>query len=67
MNPKPHFLFNYFLVTEDTAGGFLTRSRFCLKKIQKGIKKTMGNLAFSEVLMNAIGCGQSEGKNLGET
>lgn len=24
----------------------------------------MGNLAFSEVLMNAIGCGQSEGKNL---
>lgn len=25
----------------------------------------MGNLAFSEVLMNAIGCGQAEGKNLG--
>lgn len=25
----------------------------------------MGNLALSEVLMNAIGCGQSEGKNLG--
>lgn len=24
----------------------------------------MGNLAFSEVLMNAVGCGQSEGKNL---
>lgn len=24
----------------------------------------MGNLAFSEVLMNATGCGQSEGKNL---
>lgn len=25
----------------------------------------MGNLEFSEVLMNAIGRGQSEGKNLG--
>lgn len=25
----------------------------------------MGNSAFSEVLMNATGCGQSEGKNLG--
>lgn len=33
------------------------------KKNQKGIKKTMGNLAFREVLMNAIGCGHSEGKN----
>lgn len=35
------------------------------KEIQKGIKKTMGNLAFSEVLMNVTGCGQSEGKHLG--
>lgn len=61
---KPHFLFNYFLVTEDTVGGFFNKIQVCLKKIQKGIKKTMGNLAFSEVLMNAIGCGQSEGKNL---
>lgn len=25
----------------------------------------MGNLSFSRVLMNASGCGQSEGKNLG--
>lgn len=64
---KPHFLFNYFLVTEDTVGGFFNKIWVCLekKKIQKGIKKTMGNSAFSKVLMNAIGCGQSEGKNLG--
>lgn len=29
---KPHFLFNYFLVTEDTVGGFFNKIWVCLKK-----------------------------------
>lgn len=29
---KPHFLFNYFLVTEDTVGGFFNKIWVCLEK-----------------------------------
>lgn len=35
---KLHFLFNYFLVTEDTVGGFFNKIWVCLEK-----KNSKGN------------------------